>query len=111
MGTSHTGVPKDAPDRLDSGDVPGTDAIVDAVGLFCPIPIVRTAARARGLTPGQVLELRADDPVTLVDLPNWCLGAGHRYLGWTDEGSELRLFLEVGRSRGRRAGEGDGSGS
>jgi tRNA 2-thiouridine synthesizing protein A len=84
------------------------DERLDAVGLFCPVPVMRTAARARRMAPGRMLEIRADDPVTLVDLPNWCRGAGHRYLGWTREGSELRLFVEVGPRR-RPGGEADGA--
>ena len=80
-------------------DLPRADQIVDAVGLFCPIPIVRTAERARRMGVGGILELRADDPVTLVDLPNWCRGMGHRYVGWAPEGTELRLFLQVGEGR------------
>ena len=82
--------------------LPRSDAVVDAIGLFCPIPIVRTAERARGLAPGAVLELRADDPVTRVDLPNWCRAQGQRFLGWTADGRELRLFLAIaGRAAAR----------
>ena len=81
---------------LAATELPRSDAVVDAIGLFCPIPIVRTAERARALAPGAVLELRADDPVTRVDLPNWCRGQGHRFLGWTTDGGELRLFLAIG---------------
>ena len=80
---------------LAADSLPQPDAIVDANGLFCPIPIVRTAERVRRLRPGAVLELRADDPVTRVDLPNWCRGQGHRFLGWTTDGRQLRLFLAV----------------
>jgi TusA-related sulfurtransferase len=81
--------------RLAADVLPRPDAVVDATGLFCPLPIVRTAERVRGMRPGAVLELRADDPVTRVDLPNWCRGHGHRFLGWTADGRELRLFLAV----------------
>ena len=70
------------------------------VGLYCPVPIIRTAARVRRLRPGQILEVRADDPVTLVDLPNWCASSGHRYLGWTrGDGEELRFFIQAREGR------------
>ena len=91
----------EAEGRLASGDLPRADHVLDAVGLFCPLPIMRTAERVRRMNPQQVLEVRADDPVTLIDLPNWCSGYGHHYLGWIREGEELRLFLEV-RVGGRR---------
>jgi TusA-related sulfurtransferase len=85
---------------------PRPDRVLDVVGLYCPVPIIRTADEVRRMESGQVLEVVADDPVTLVDLPNWCGGTGHEYLGWTrGEGKELRLFLrvEVGRHPGRVA--------
>ena len=94
--------------RLAEAEVPEADQVLDAVGLFCPIPIVRTAALVRRMEPGRVLEVRADDPVTLVDMPNWCRGARHDYLGWTPDGTELRLFVEVGPGRlPRRPGGGE----
>lgn len=86
----------ESPGRLEPADRPRPDQVVDAVGLFCPLPIARTADRVGRMQPGEVLELRADDPLTLVDLPNWCRGRGHAYLGWESEGAELRLFLQVG---------------
>ena len=89
--------------RLAADALPWPDAVVDATGLRCPLPIVRTAARVRSLASGAVLELRADDPVTRVDLPNWCRGQGHRFLGWTQDGRDLRLFLAVaGRTAAHR---------
>ncbi|MGD8375602.1 MAG: sulfurtransferase TusA family protein [Acidobacteriota bacterium] len=92
--------------RLD--EIPAAEVVVDAVGMFCPIPIVRTADRVRSLSRGAILELRADDRVALIDLPNWCRAWGHRYLGWVADGGELRLFVEVGPGRNprRQAGRG-----
>jgi TusA-related sulfurtransferase len=49
------------------------------------------------MEPGRILEVVADDPVVLVDLPNWCSGCGHDYLGWAPgEGTEWRIFIQVG---------------
>ena len=90
---------------LSAKHTPQPDAVVDAVGLFCPVPIIRTTARVRRMLPGQILEVRADDPVTLVDLPNWCRGAGHGFLGWDRSEDNLRLFIEVGK-RGPRPAAG-----
>jgi TusA-related sulfurtransferase len=98
-----SGPPPDAAGRLEPAALPRADQVVDAVGLFCPLPIVRTADRVRRMEPGGVLELRADDRVTLVDLPNWCRAGGHTYLGWAPDGAELRLFLRVGAGRAHEA--------
>jgi len=77
---------------------PAVHRILDVVGLFCPLPIIRTAAEIRRLEPGQVLEVLADDPVTLVDMPNWCRSNRHGYLGWSKgDGGMLRFFIEARR--------------
>lgn len=74
---------------------PAADRTLDVVGLFCPLPIIRTAADIRQLEQGRVLEVLADDPVALVDMPNWCKSSGHGYLGWSrGEGGTLRFFIE-----------------
>ena len=60
---------------------PGADLVLDTVGFYCPVPIVKTAARVREMAPGQVLEVLSDDRVILVDMPAWCRAAGHEYMG------------------------------
>jgi TusA-related sulfurtransferase len=54
---------------------------VDALGLLCPLPVLRTAAAIRRAPPGAVVELVGDDPGLLEDLPAWCEGSGHELLG------------------------------
>ena len=69
------------------------DERLDTVGFFCPVPIIKTAARIRGMKSGAVLEVLSDDRVILVDMPNWCRSAGHEYLGHHEEGREIHLFV------------------
>lgn len=57
------------------------DEDVDAVGLLCPLPVLRLAKRVRGLAPGTVVRLRADDPAAHVDVPHFCAEGGHAFLG------------------------------
>ena len=45
---------------------------VNAVGLFCPVPIAKTGEALRRLKPGEVLKLEADDPGVVLDLAAWC---------------------------------------
>ena len=75
---------------------PSARTTVDAVGLLCPLPIARTAARVRELGEGEVLELLADDPLVLVDIPNWCRAWRHEYLGHEEAEGILRLFVQKG---------------
>ena len=43
---------------------------------------------------GETLEVLSDDRVILVDLPNWCRGAGHEYLGHFETESVIHLFVK-----------------
>ena len=45
---------------------------VDAVGLFCPMPIVHLKLELEDLESNQVVEVLADDPGFEEDLINWC---------------------------------------
>jgi len=45
---------------------------VDAVGLFCPIPVVKLKLELEKVEINKVVELLADDPGILEDLPAWC---------------------------------------
>jgi len=50
---------------------------VDARGLKCPMPIVRTAQGIRPLAPGEYLELLATDPGSVKDVAAWCRTTGN----------------------------------
>ena len=76
------------------------DAELDTVGLFCPVPIIRTAERIKRMRVGEVLEVRSDDRVILVDMPAWCRATGHEYLGWREQGGEIRLVVRKTAGRG-----------
>jgi tRNA 2-thiouridine synthesizing protein A len=57
------------------------DAILDCIGLYCPQPIIRTAAQVKKMRPGEILEVQATDPVFQIDLRAWCLSHHHEFLG------------------------------
>lgn len=75
------------------------DSVLDTVGLFCPVPIIRTAETLRRMTAGQVLEILSDDRVILVDMPAWCRSTGNSYLGARQETNEIHLFVRKGGGR------------
>lgn len=56
------------------------DCIVDAVGLLCPLPILRLKKRTQALPPGSVVEFLADDPSGKKDLEVLCQLAGHQLM-------------------------------
>ncbi|HEU4402979.1 MAG TPA: sulfurtransferase TusA family protein [Candidatus Polarisedimenticolia bacterium] len=84
------------------------DAVLDAVGLYCPVPIIRTSERLKRLEAGAILEILSDDRVILIDMPAWCRSTGNEYLGSRQEGSEYHLFVR--KISGAAAADGQGTG-
>ena len=73
-----------------------SDEDVDAVGLKCPLPVLRARKRLVPLAPGAVLRLAATDPAAVVDVPHFCAEAGHAYLG-AEEGEGVTYhFIRKG---------------
>jgi len=80
-------------ETLRAPDGIAADGVLDAIGLYCPVPIIRTAERLGRMAPGQVLEVLADDRVVLVDMPAWSLSTGNEYLGFAEEPEHWRLYV------------------
>ena len=53
---------------------------IDCIGLFCPMPIVKTRDAMRGMAVGEVLELVADDPGSDPDVRSWTRRTGNELL-------------------------------
>lgn len=69
------------------------DVEVDALGTFCPEPVIRTQNRLAEMHSGQVLLLLADDAGVEVDIPAWCLGTGNEFLGIIKEETRYCVFV------------------
>lgn len=66
---------------------------LDAKGLVCPMPIVKTKKAMTGLDAGQVLEVQATDMGTKSDIRAWAENSGHQYLGILEEGGVLKHYV------------------
>jgi len=66
---------------------------LDAKGLACPMPIVKTKKVMNGLEAGQVLEVLATDKGSKADLKAWAGSTGHQYLGTLEDGEILKHYL------------------
>jgi tRNA 2-thiouridine synthesizing protein A len=53
---------------------------LDARGLKCPMPIVKTAQAMKTLSPGQLLEVLATDPGATADFAAWSRTTGNELL-------------------------------
>ena len=70
------------------------DKSLDCVGLYCPMPIVKTAEKFKELRAGEILEVIADDKGIKQDMPAWCKATGHECLGMEEKGSEIHVFVK-----------------
>jgi tRNA 2-thiouridine synthesizing protein A len=52
-------------------------ARLDATGLTCPLPVLRTRKALAGLAVGSLLEVRATDPAAVKDMAAFCEATGH----------------------------------
>ena len=68
------------------------DHELDARGLLCPMPIVKTAKAMKELAPGEVLKLMATDRGSVTDVPAWTETTGNELLEWHEEG-DVFVFL------------------
>ena len=68
--------------------------LLDARGLLCPLPVLRTRQRLTSLAPGRRLDVIADDPLARLDVQTFCAREGHAYLGEREEpGGGWRMAL------------------
>ena len=73
------------------------DETLDARGLLCPMPIVKTAKAMKTLEPGQVLKLMSTDRGSVADVPAWAEGTGNEVLDSHQEGDTFVFFVRKGK--------------
>ena len=67
------------------------DHMLDAKGLSCPLPILKTKKAVEAMTKGQVLKVETTDPGSKNDMNSWAKRTGNEILK-VDEGPGLFTF-------------------
>ena len=67
--------------------------LVDARGLSCPMPIVKTAQAVRTLPSGAAMELLATDPGSIKDVAAWARVTGNILIEQTSDGAVYRFVI------------------
>jgi len=70
-----------------------SDVQLNARGLACPMPIVKTKKAMNEVAEGQVLEIQATDKGSVADLAAWCKTVGHQYIGSHEENGVFYHYL------------------
>ena len=67
---------------------------LDAKGLACPMPIVRTKKTIDTIESGQILEVHVTDKGALADIPAWASSGGHTILEQSEEEGILKFWIQ-----------------
>ena len=70
------------------------DQQVDARGLNCPMPIVKTAQAVKTLASGQTVEVLATDPGSVKDFAAWSKTTGNEIIEQTADGGVFRFVMK-----------------
>lgn len=62
---------------------------LDARGLNCPLPILRTKKAIAGLSDGEVLEMTSTDPGSLKDIESFCSQTGNELISSNQQGGDF----------------------
>ncbi len=68
---------------------------LDAGGLLCPLPVIRTQERIDTLAPGDTLSVRCTDRGASYDIPAWCRVHGHEVLEIREADDEIFFLVRV----------------
>jgi tRNA 2-thiouridine synthesizing protein A len=66
---------------------------VDARGLSCPMPIVKTAQAVKTIPSGAAFELLATDAGSIKDVAAWCRATGNELIEQTSDGAVYRFVI------------------
>ncbi|TRO51994.1 sulfurtransferase TusA family protein [Candidatus Bathyarchaeota archaeon] len=71
------------------------DVLLDAKGMYCPMPIVKLKKATKTMESGQVLKLVATDPGSTRDVPAWANKTGAEILESSEENGEYTFIIKV----------------
>lgn len=70
-----------------------SDRHLDCLGLFCPIPIVKTREAMKQMAVGEMLEMLSDDPASEADMKSWAQRTGNELLEVSKSGVVYRFLI------------------
>ncbi|WP_044640163.1 sulfurtransferase TusA family protein [Risungbinella massiliensis] len=72
------------------------DKVLDAKGLSCPLPVVRSKKAMDTLATGEILELHTTDQGAKNDIPAWATTAGHKVIKQVEEDGIDKFWIQKG---------------
>ncbi len=73
------------------------DRHIDCIGLFCPMPIVKTREALQRMGVGELLAMLSDDPASDADMRSWCQITGNDLVDVSRENGVFRFLVRKTR--------------
>lgn len=67
---------------------------LDLAGLKCPLPALKTRKALKALKPGDFLEVRCTDPLSVIDIPNLIRETGDKVEITERAGQQIVFLIE-----------------
>ena len=78
----------------DSSSQKRVHRILDCIGLYCPVPVIRTKEEMDKLAIGETLEVLADDSAAEEDLKAWAKRTGQKMLEIEKTNEGMRFLIQ-----------------
>jgi len=69
------------------------DKTLDAKGLKCPMPVVKTSKEIKGIEVGGILEVLATDPGSMADITAWTKSTGNELLNAARDDGVFKFYI------------------
>jgi len=69
------------------------DRILDAKGLNCPLPILKTKVLLNKMQAGEILYVEATDPHSVIDFEAYCARTNHKLLNIEEEEKLFKFYI------------------
>ncbi|HUW11977.1 MAG TPA: sulfurtransferase TusA family protein [Anaerolineae bacterium] len=70
------------------------DKILDARGLQCPMPVVKTSQEIKSIEVGQILQVLATDPGSMADIAAWSKSTGNELLSMGKDDAVFVFYIK-----------------
>lgn len=74
------------------------DVTLDAKGLHCPLPILKTKANLNEMQPGEILHVLTTDPLAALDFKSYAVRASHTLIYMLEEEDHAEFYLLRGEN-------------
>lgn len=68
--------------------------VLDAKGMACPMPVVKTKKAIEEMESGEILEIQATDKGAKSDLAAWAKSGGHELVDQSEEEDVLKFWIK-----------------